>query len=249
MIDLNSDMGEGYGPWRMGDDLALLDVVSSANIACGYHAGDPRTMASTVAAAIERGVTLGAHVSYPDRVGFGRRDMKLSPTELTTDVLYQIGALEAFARVAGGRIAYVKPHGALYNRVAVDEADATAVVDALKQYGGLSLLALPGSAAQRMAEAAGVPVVIEAFADRAYTDNGQLAPRSQPGAVIHDEQAVVARAVRMATEGCVTTLGGHELSLGARTLCLHGDTPGAVQLAHAIREGLERAGVPIQAFA
>lgn len=249
MIDLNSDMGEGFGAWRMGDDMALLEVVSSANIACGYHAGDPRIMAKTVAAAIDHAVTVGAHVGYPDRIGFGRRAMSLSPLELTTDVLYQIGALEAFARAAGGRVAYVKPHGALYNRIAVSEPEAAAVVEALKRYGGLSLLALPGSAAQRAAEAAGVPVVLEAFADRAYTDEGRLVPRSEDGAVIHEQNAVVARAVRMATEGRVTSQNGHEIELGARTLCLHGDTPGAAHLGRAIRQGLERAGVTIKAFA
>lgn len=249
MIDLNSDMGEGFGAWGMGDDMALLEVVSSANIACGYHAGDPRIMARTVTAAAQRGVAIGAHVSYPDRVGFGRRAMSLSAEELTTDVLYQIGALEAFARAAGTRIAYVKPHGALYNRMAVAETEAAAVVDALKQYGNVSLLTLPGSVAQGVAEAAGVPTVLEAFADRAYTADGKLVPRRESGAVIHDVERVVERAVRMATDGRVATRDGADIEIRARTLCLHGDTPGAVTLARSVREGLKQAGVTIKSFA
>jgi len=249
MIDLNSDMGEGFGAWRMGDDMALLDIVSSANIACGYHAGDPRIMARTVAGAAQRGVTVGAHVSYPDRVGFGRRAMSLTAEELTTDVLYQIGALEAFARAAGTRVAYVKPHGALYNRTAVSEEEARAVVEALRQYGGLALLALPGSVAQQAAQAADVPVVLEAFADRAYGDDAKLVPRREPGSVIHEQGRVVERAVHMATQGLVTTRSGKDIAVAPRTLCLHGDTPGAVELARAVRDGLQQAGVEIKAFA
>ncbi len=250
MIDLNSDLGEGFGAWSMGDDAALLDIVSSANIACGFHAGDPRHMARTVAAAAERGVTIGAHVSYPDRVGFGRRDMSLTAEEITTDVLYQIGALEAFARTAGTHIAYVKPHGALYNRMAVSELEAHAVVEALRRYGsGLHLLTLPGSVAQRAAEEASIPVVIEAFADRAYTREGRLVSRREPGAVIHDPQTVVERVVRLVREGRVRSHDGVDIPLNARTLCLHGDTPGAVALARAIRQGLEDAGVEVRAFA
>lgn len=249
MIDLNSDMGEGFGAWRMGDDAALLEIVSSANIACGYHAGDPRIMARTVRLAVARQVAVGAHVSYPDKVGFGRRAMELSTEELTTDVLYQIGALEAFARSAGTRLSHVKPHGALYNRMAVSERESRAVVDALRQYGNISLLALPGSVTQTVAESAGVPVILEAFADRAYTADGRLVPRTEDDAVIHDVERVVERAVRMATEGKVTSREGTDIAIRPRTLCLHSDTPGAIALAHAIRDGLRREGIEIGTFA
>lgn len=245
MIDLNSDIGEGFGPWRMGDDMALMDVISSANIACGFHAGDPRTMENMVAAAVERNVAIGAHVSYPDRVGFGRRAMRLSAREIITDVLYQIGALDGLARAAGGRVTYVKPHGALYNRMAVAENEARAVVEALRRYGNLRLVTLPSPVVQKAAKAAGVSIAIEAFADRAYTSDGTLVPRTQPNAVIHDPQAVVARVVRMARDGIVRSRDGVELSVSPQTLCLHGDTPGAAALATAIRAGLEDAGIDI----
>jgi UPF0271 protein len=249
-VDLNSDLGEGYGPWTLGDDLALLEVVTSANIACGFHAGDPRTMERTVAAAVEAGVVIGAQVSYPDLVGFGRRAMEVAPADLSADVLYQLGALEAFARVAGTEVRYVKPHGALYNRTVVDQGQAAAVVDAVRLYdSSLPVLVLPGSALARAAHAAGVPVVAEGFADRAYTASGGLVPRAEPGAVVTDEVEVVARAVRMVTEGRVAAHGGGDVSLKVASLCVHGDTPGAARLARAVRDGLEAAGVALQAFA
>jgi UPF0271 protein len=249
-VDLNSDLGEGYGPWTVGDDLALLEVVTSANVACGFHAGDPRTMERTVAAAADRGVVIGAQVSYPDLVGFGRRAMEVAPADLSADVLYQLGGLEAFARVAGTRVRYVKPHGALYNRTVVDPVQAAAVADAIRLYdSSLPVLTLPGSALARAAHAAGVPVVAEGFADRAYTSDGHLVPRTEPGAVVTDETEVVARAVRMVTEGRVAAHGGGEVSLAVGSLCVHGDTTGAARLARAVRDGLEAAGVALQPFA
>ncbi|MEX2290430.1 MAG: 5-oxoprolinase subunit PxpA [Mycobacteriales bacterium] len=249
-VDLNSDVGESYGAWSFGDDLALLDVVTSANVACGFHAGDPRTIERTVAAAAERGVVVGAQVSYPDLVGFGRRDMDVAPADLTADVLYQLGALEGFARVAGTSVRYVKPHGALYNRCVVDDVQARAVVQAVKLYDrALPVLTLPGSALARAARAAGVSVVAEGFADRAYTAAGHLVPRREPGAVVVDEVEVVARAVRMVDQGRVAAHGGGEVEIGVQSLCVHGDTPGAARLARAVREGLEAAGLTLQAFA
>ena len=248
-IDLNSDLGEGYGAWSFGDDLALLEVVTSANVACGFHGGDPRTMERTVAAAAERGVAIGAQVSYPDLVGFGRRAMDVAPADLTADVLYQLGALEAFARVARTSVRYVKPHGALYNRTVVDEVQAAAVVAAVRLYdAALPVLTLPGSALAHAASAAGVPVVAEGFADRAYTAAGHLVPRGEPGAVVVDEAEVVARAVRMVSEGRVAAHGGGDVELQVASLCVHGDTPGAAALASAVRQGLEAAGVTLQAF-
>jgi UPF0271 protein len=249
-VDLNSDLGEGYGAWSFGDDLALLDVVTSANVACGFHAGDPRTMERTVAAAAERGVVIGAQVSYPDLVGFGRRPMEVAPADLSADVLYQLGALEGFARVAGTAVRYVKPHGALYNRTVVDPVQAAAVVDAVRLYDpALPVLTLPGSALARAAHAAGVPAVAEGFADRAYSADGHLVPRGEPGAVVTAEDEVVARAVRMMTEGRVEAHGGGSVELRVASLCVHGDTPGAAALARAVREGLEAAGVTLRAFA
>ena len=249
-MDLNSDLGEAYGAWTAGDDLALLEVVTSANVACGFHAGDPATMERTVVAAAERGVAIGAQVSYPDLVGFGRRAMDVAPADLTADVLYQLGALEAFARVAGTRVRYVKPHGALYNRTVVDEAQAAAVARAVRLYDtSLPVLTLPGSALARAASAAGVPVVAEGFADRAYTAAGQLVPRTEPGSVLTDEAEVVARAVRMVVDGSVEAYGGGAVSLSVASLCVHGDTPGAARLARAVRDGMVAAGVELQAFA
>lgn len=250
VMDLNSDLGEGFGAWSLGDDLALLDVVTSANVACGFHAGDPRTMEGTVAAAAERGVVIGAQVSYPDMVGFGRRAMEVAPADLSADVLYQLGALEAFARVAGTAVRYVKPHGALYNRCVTDPVQAGAVADAVRLYDpSLPVLTLPGSALARAAQAAGVPVVAEGFADRAYTADGRLVPRGEPGAVVDDEAEVVARAVRMVGEGRVEAYGGGTVEMRVASLCVHGDTPGAAALARAAREGLEAAGVTLRAFA
>ncbi len=249
-VDLNSDLGEGFGAWSLGDDLALLELVTSANVACGFHAGDPRTMQRTVAAAAERGVVIGAQVSYPDLVGFGRRAMEVAPADLTADMLYQLGGLEAFARVAGTAVRYVKPHGALYNRTVVDPVQAAAVAEAIRRYDpSLPVLTLPGSALARAAHAAGIPVVAEGFADRAYTSDGHLVPRGEPGAVVTDEAEVVARAVRMVTEGRVAAHGGGEVPLQVDSLCVHGDTPGAAGLARAVRAGLEAAGVALAPFA
>lgn len=248
-IDLNSDVGESFGSWTMGDDAAILRSVSSANVACGFHAGDPSGIARTCREAVAAGVVIGAHVGYRDLAGFGRRFLDCSPTELADDVLYQLGALEALARAAGGGIRYVKPHGALYNAIVHHEAHAQAVVDAVKAFGGdLPLLLLPGSVALARAERAGLRGVAEAFADRGYTPAGTLVPRGEPGAVLHDAQAVAARMVRLAHEGVVEAVDGTDVRVAAESICLHGDTPGAVAMAAAVRAGLEEAGVSVRAF-
>jgi UPF0271 protein len=248
-LDLNSDLGEGFGSWRLTDDDALLDVVTSANVACGFHAGDPSTMRKVCASAVARGVMIGAQVSYRDLAGFGRRFIDMAPTELADDVLYQIGALDAFARAAGGRVGYVKPHGALYNATVHHERQAKAVVDAVRAFGGgLPVLGLPGSRLLAEAEAAGLPCVREAFADRGYTPEGTLVPRTEEGALLTDTDAVVARAIRLAERGEIVAVDGTVLTNPARSLCLHGDTPGAVQHATAVRSALESAGVPLTPF-
>ena len=249
-MDLNSDLGEGYGRWALGDDAALLEVVTSANVACGFHAGDPATIDRTVRAAVERGVSIGAQVSYPDLAGFGRREMDVAPADLTADVLYQLGALEAFARAAGSRVRYVKPHGALYNRIVHDPVQAAAVVEAVRRYDpALPLLTLPGSAAMDAAREAGVPAVAEGFADRAYTADGRLVSRREPGAVVHGPERVAARALVMATEHRVGAVDGTQVAVEVRSLCVHGDTPGAVDLARQVRAALEQAGVTLEPFA
>ncbi|WP_069883967.1 LamB/YcsF family protein [Streptomyces luteocolor] len=249
-IDLNADLGEGFGRWRLTDDEELLSVVTSANVACGFHAGDAATMRRVCDRAAERGVRIGAQVSYRDLAGFGRRAMDVPPAELAAEVAYQIGALEVFARAAGTRVSYVKPHGALYNRVVHDEEQARAVVDGvLLADASLPLLGLPGSRLLAVAEKAGLPVVTEAFADRAYTEEGTLVQRGSEGAVITEADSVVERSVGMARFGRVTSHGGREIAVRARSLCLHGDTPGAVDLARRVRAELESAGVPVAAFA
>ncbi|MFF9150378.1 LamB/YcsF family protein [Streptomyces sp. NPDC014861] len=250
LIDLNADLGEGFGRWTLTDDERLLSVVTSANVACGFHAGDAVTMRRVCALAAERGVRIGAQVSYRDLAGFGRRSMDVPAAELAAEVAYQIGALEVFARAAGSRVAYVKPHGALYNRVVRDTEQAAAVVDGvLLAGGGLPLLGLPGSRLHEAAERAGLPVVAEAFGDRAYRADGSLLPRGQEGAVVHDPDAVVERSVAMVRAGTVTAHCGTPVPVRARSLCLHGDTPGAVELARRVRAGLESAGVTVEAFA
>ncbi|MFE1290790.1 LamB/YcsF family protein [Streptomyces sp. NPDC058751] len=249
-IDLNADLGEGFGRWRLTDDEQLLSVVTSANVACGFHAGDAATMRRVCELAAERGVRIGAQVSYRDLAGFGRRSMDVPPDELTAEVAYQIGALEVFARAAGSRVAYVKPHGALYNRVVHDAEQAAAVVDGVLLAGaGLPVLGLPSSRFLKIAEGAGLPVVAEAFADRAYTGEGTLVPRTQEGAVITDADAVVERSLGLARSGAVTSRCGERVPVRARSLCLHGDTPGAVGLARRVRARLESSGVRVEAFA
>ncbi|NBE99913.1 LamB/YcsF family protein [Nonomuraea sp. KC401] len=249
VIDLNADLGEGYGIWRLGDDLALLDIVTSANVACGFHAGDPVTIRRTCAAAVDRGVAIGAQVSYRDRAHFGRREMDLEPEELCAEVLYQLAAVDGIARAMGGRVSYVKPHGALYNRICRDEVQAGAVIDAVADYDPtLPVLTLPGSVVHEVAAVAGVPTVNEAFADRAYTPAGMLVPRREPDAVIHDAVVVAARARQMAVAGSVTASDGSSVQLAARSICVHGDTPDAVRLAQGVRDALLAAGVVLQAF-
>ncbi|GAA1832357.1 5-oxoprolinase subunit PxpA [Actinomadura chokoriensis] len=248
VIDVNADLGEGFGIWALGDDLALLDVITSANVACGFHAGDPLIMRRVCAAAVERGVVIGAQVSYRDLAGFGRREMDVAAPELTAEILYQLAALDGIARTEGGRVAYVKPHGALYNRVSRDAGQAQAVADAVRAYdASLPLLTLPGSAVYEVAD--GLTVVAECFADRAYTPSGGLVSRREPGAVVHDEKAVVERAVRMAVDGTVVAVDGSEVALKARSICVHGDTPGAVALARSVRAALSGAGVALEPFA
>jgi UPF0271 protein len=241
---LNADLAEGFGQWRLGDDDALLEVVTSANVACGFHAGDPSLMRRVCAVAADRGVAIGAQVSYRDLAGFGRRRIDYEPDELRDDVLYQIGALSAF-----GRVRYVKPHGALYNTAAVDEGQASAVVAAVVDFApDLPVLCQPGSVLARVAGAAGLTVVGEGFADRGYRADGRLVPRSAPGALVHDPAAVAERAVRMAVDGSVVAVDGTAVSVPVRSICLHGDTPGAVTLARSVRAALAEAGLELRSF-
>jgi 5-oxoprolinase (ATP-hydrolysing) subunit A len=250
VLDLNSDLGEGFGIWQLGDDMALLDLVSSANVACGFHGGDPTIMRRVCRRAAERGVAIGAHVGYRDLSGFGRQSMEVDPDRLTDEIIYQIGALDGFARIAGTRVSYVKPHGALYNRIVHDPVQAAAVVDAVRAFdSSLPILGLPGSQVLTLAAAAGVPTVTEAFADRAYLPDGRLAPRGTPGAVITDAAEVVRRCVEMAATGRFEAVDGSDVAVQPRSLCVHGDTPGAVELADKIRTGLTGAGVTITRFA
>jgi UPF0271 protein len=247
-IDLNADLGEGFGAWRLGDDDALLDVVTSANVACGFHAGDPSTMASVCRRAVQKGVAIGAQVGYRDLAGFGRRRIDYAHDELRDDIVYQIGALEAFCRIAGDRVRYVKPHGALYNTAAVDELQASAVVAAVVAYDpALPVLCQPGSVLAVRAAESGLTAIGEGFADRGYLPDGRLVPRSRPDALVHDPDEVVARVVQMAVDGTVTAIDGSTVECRVRSICLHGDTPGAVRLARAVRDGL--AGhLTVQAF-
>ncbi|MFF4533550.1 LamB/YcsF family protein [Streptomyces sp. NPDC001407] len=250
VLDLNADLGEGFGRWHLTDDEALLSVVTSANVACGFHAGDPSTMRRVCERAAALGVRIGAQVSYRDLAGFGRRAMDVPPDELADEITYQIGALRVFARAAGSDVSYVKPHGALYNRTVTDAEQARAVVMGVLRAGGaLPVLGLPGSRLLGAAEEAGLPVVTEAFADRAYTAAGTLVPRRTPGAVLLDPEAVVARSVRMARSATVTALTGEDVTVRARSLCLHGDNPGASETARRVRAALEEASVRVEAFA
>lgn len=245
-VDLVADLGEGFGAYRMGDDDALLDVLTSANIACGFHAGDPRIMDATVSACVRQGVAVGAHPGFPDLAGFGRRAMELTPDEVRTDVLYQIGALQAFAAAHGTRVRHVAPHGRLGNLVATRADYAVAVADAVAALDpSLIVLAQDGELAEA-ARARDLRVGIVGIADRAYADDGTLVPRNQPGAVLHDEAEIAERTVRMVTEGVIESVGGRDIPVACDTVLLHGDTPGAVALAHRVRKELLAAGVRIE---
>ncbi|MFC0672730.1 LamB/YcsF family protein [Brachybacterium hainanense] len=243
-IDLNADLGEGFGAWSMGEDAAMLALVTTANIACGGHAGDPRTMRRCAGLAAAAGVAITAHVSYPDLQGFGRRFLDMEADDLRDLVIAQTGALQAVARAEGAAVRGVKPHGALYNALARHPGQAAAVVAAMADLGGdLALVAAPGSEAARRAEKAGIPVVLEAFADRAYRPDGTLVPRTAPGAVRTDQAEVLAQVLRIARTGAVLAEDGTTVRLDAASICLHGDTPGAVDLARAVRRSLEEAGI------
>jgi 5-oxoprolinase (ATP-hydrolysing) subunit A len=248
-IDLNADLGEGFGQWRLGDDDALLDMVTSANVACGFHAGDPGLMRRVCAVAADRGVAVGAQVGYRDLAGFGRRRIDYDLDELRDDVIYQIGALAGFCRVAGTRVRYVKPHGALYNTAAVDEGQASAVVAAVADFdAALPVLCQPGSVLAAAAGAAGLTVVGAGFADRGYRADGTLVPRSAAGALVHEPEEVAARAVRMAVEGVVVAVDGTRVPCAVESICLHGDTPGAVELARRVRAAMTAARLDVLPF-
>ena len=248
-MDINSDLGESYGAWRMGDDDAMLAIVTSANVACGFHAGDPAGILQTLKAAAAHGVAVGAHVAYPDLVGFGRRNMDPTSAELVADVIYQIGALQGLARAAGTRVRYVKPHGALYNTIAHDERQASDVIAAMQAADPqLTLLALAGSPLVERARARGLAVVAEAFADRAYNDDGSLVSRRLPGAVLHDPDAVAERMLQWVERGELPSISGRPVRIEADSICVHGDSPGAVEMARRIRTRLAAAGVPLAPF-
>ena len=249
VIDLNSDLGESLGAWSMGDDAAMLDIVSSANVACGFHAGDPAGILATLKAAHARGVSVGAHVAYPDLLGFGRRNMDVASADLVADVIYQIGALQGLAQAAGTRITYVKPHGALYNTIAHDSAQALDVITAIRDVdANLALVALAGSPLVRWAQDAGLRVVAEAFADRAYTPQGTLVSRREPGAVLHDSALVASRMLRLVRDGVVEAVDGSLARVQAQSICVHGDSPGAVEMARAVRKALEGDGIAVRSF-
>jgi UPF0271 protein len=249
-IDLNSDVGESFGNWTFGDDAAIFESVSSANVACGFHAGDPIGIRATCMAAAQAGVSVGAHPGYRDLAGFGRRFVDMSPDELTADVIYQIGAVQAMARAAGTAVRYVKPHGALYNTIVRHEQQAGAVVAAILAVDpALPLMVLPDSEIQRQAEAAGLRTVAEAFADRAYNPDGTLVSRREPGAVLHEVDDVVEHVLRIATDGVVRATDGSLVPVSAESICLHGDTPGAVAMSRAVRSALNDAGISVRSFA
>lgn len=248
-VDLNSDLGESFGSWKMGNDEQILPVVSSANIACGFHAGDPLGILKTLQQAVKFDVTIGAHVSYPDLVGFGRRNMDLSQDELIADVLYQISALDGLAKVAGSKVQYVKPHGALYNTIAKDAVQAEAVIEAIKMYNpALVLVALAGSNLVAQARQAGLKVVSEAFADRAYNRDGSLVSRRLEGAVLHDAEFVAKRVVAMLKNGGVESIDGVFTPIQADTICLHGDTAGALEMSAAIKAELLKNDIQVRSF-
>ncbi|THF63292.1 LamB/YcsF family protein [Pseudothauera rhizosphaerae] len=242
-INLNADLGESFGPWKMGEDEALLQVVASANIACGFHAGDPLVMRRTVRTALDAGVSLGAHPSWPDLQGFGRRPLTMAPAELEALVIYQIGALAAMAAAEGGRLTHVKPHGALNNQACEDAALAETIARAVKAADSTLILLAPAlSELHKAGERAGLPVAAEIFADRAYTEAGTLVPRNQPGAVIHDHAALTVHVLRMLEAGGIVTVSGRTLPCPVDSICVHGDTPGAADNARRLRATLEAEG-------
>ncbi|GAA2777249.1 5-oxoprolinase subunit PxpA [Saccharopolyspora taberi] len=249
-MDLNSDLAEGFGRWELGDDAALLRIVTSANVACGFHAGDASVIRTACEHAAEQGVAVGAQVGYRDLAGFGRRFIDVPPAELTNDVIYQIGALAALTHVAGTEVTYVKPHGALYNAIVHHREQAAAVVAAVRAYDpDLAVLGLPGSAWLELAEEAGLRVFREAFADRAYTPEGTLVSRREKGAVLHDPDAIAERCVRIARGEPIEAVDGSWISVRAQSICVHGDSPGAVKIAEAVRERLADEDVRLEAFA
>lgn len=248
-IDLNADLGEGFGVWRLGDDDAMLGIVSSANVACGFHAGDPAGLVRVCQGAAARGVRIGAQVSYRDLAGFGRRFMDVDAADLTADVVYQIGALQAIARAAGSTVSYVKPHGALYNTIVTNREQAAAVAEAVRMVNDtLPVLGMAGSAFFAEAERLKLTTVAEAFADRAYRPDGQLVSRREPGAVLHDPVAIAQRVLDMVSGGRVTAIDGSPVDVRVESVCVHGDSPGAVQIATAVRDRLRAADIDIRAF-
>ncbi|MEG0937080.1 MAG: 5-oxoprolinase subunit PxpA [Comamonas sp.] len=248
-MDLNSDLGESFGAWTMGDDAAMLDIVSSANVACGFHAGDAAGILSTLKAAKARNVVVGAHVAYRDLAGFGRRNMDVASSDLVADVIYQIGALQGLAQAAGTTVKYVKPHGALYNTIAQDKRQAMDVITAMKAIDpSLVLMALAGAPLIGWARDAGLTVVAEAFADRGYTPQGALVSRREPGAVLHDEQLIAQRMLTLVREGVIEAVDGSMVRVEADSICVHGDSPGAVAIARNIRQRFEQEGVNIDSF-
>lgn len=249
-IDLNSDLGESFGPWPMGDDTAMLDIVTSANIACGFHAGDPAGIVRVLREAASCGVVIGAHVGYRDLVGFGRRNMDPSSDELVADTIYQIGALQGLAKAVGTSVRYVKPHGALYNTIANDARQAADVISGIKAVDpSLVLMALAGAPIVQQARDAGLTVVCEAFADRAYDPQGNLVSRRLPGSVIHDPQEVARRMLAMIAGEGIVAIDGTRIHIEAQSICIHGDTPAAVAIARTLRDAIEARGFDLKSFA
>jgi 5-oxoprolinase (ATP-hydrolysing) subunit A len=248
-IDLNADLGEGFGVWRLGDDDAMLGIVTSANVACGFHAGDPSGLLRVCRSAAERGVRIGAQVSYRDLAGFGRRFIDVSVEDLVADVVYQIGALQAIAGASGSAVSYVKPHGALYNTIVTNREQAAAVAEAVGLVDAtLPVLGMAGSVFFDEAARLGLPTVAEAFADRAYRPDGRLVSRREPGAVLDDPAAIAERVVAMVSSGQTTAVDGTQIAVSVESICVHGDSPGAVETATAVRDRLEAAGIDIKAF-
>lgn len=249
-IDLNSDLGESLGAWRMGNDEAMLAIVTSANVACGFHAGDPAGILHTLRQAAAQQVAVGAHVAYPDLIGFGRRNMDVASADLQASITYQIGALQALAHVAGTTVRYVKPHGALYNTIAHDRRQAQDVIAAIVATDpSLALVVLAGSPLVQWAQEAGLRVIQEAFADRAYTPQGTLVNRREPGAVLHDAALVAQRMLQLVQSGVVPATDGSLVPIAADSICVHGDSPDAVNMARQVRDVLLAAGVQLRAFA